>query len=276
LLRSFRSTLPDAGLEGLPADSGVEEALARRPDAVIVATPTARHLDAAVPAARAGCWILIEKPISDSLEGVEQLRAAAGVLLGYQFRFHPGLRRLRHEICSGAIGSPLRATVEWGEYLPSWHPWEDYLQGYAARRDLGGGVILTLCHPFDYLRWIFGEIETVLAGTANTGQLGIEVEDTADIDIQFRSGVGARVHLDYLARPARHRLSVTGTAGSLAWDAMDGKVDRETLFRDQMRHFLACVEGREQPACTLDDGIAALRIALAAKHSAAEGSPYVL
>ena len=273
LLRSFRSTLPDDELRGLPVDTTIQEALARRPDAVIVATPTALHLDTALPAARAGCHLLIEKPVSHSLNGVEELRStAASVLVGFQYRFHPGLRRIRHLLHSVLAGQPWHASLEWGEYLPGWHPWEDYRHSYAARAELGGGVLLTLCHPFDYLRWLFGEVESVAATTSSQGGLGIDVEDTADIQLRFAGGASAQVHLDYLAQPPRHRLHLTGPAGALEWDlSADG--ERDAMFLEEMRHFVACLEGREQPVCTLDDGIAALRIALAAKQSAAQGVP---
>jgi predicted dehydrogenase len=292
LLRTFHSTLPDDDLAGLPVETSLDEALARRPAAVVVANPTALHLDVAIPAVRAGCRVLIEKPVSHTWDRIADLRSAARssqVLTGFQFRHHPGLRRLRELLCAGTLGSPLHASVVWGEHLPSWHPWEDYRRSYAARADLGGGVVLTLCHPFDYLLWLFGEVASVSAVTAQRGDLDIEVEDTAGVLLRFVSGVVAGVHLDYLARPARHRLLVVATGGSAEWDALSGALtifrpgavpeqyhppegfDREELFREQMRHFLACVDGREEPLCTLEDGLAALRVALAVQQAAAEG-----
>ena len=58
-------------------------------------------------------------------------RGGARVLVGFQFRFHPTLRRAAQLLAEGAIGQPLSARAHWGEYLPNWHPWEDYRQGYA-------------------------------------------------------------------------------------------------------------------------------------------------
>ena len=99
LLRSHKATLPDDELAGFPVETDVTAALKKhKPDAVIVANPTALHLDVAIPAAEAGCHILLEKPISGSLERVDQLEAAAKrsgsrILVGFQFRFHPTLRK---------------------------------------------------------------------------------------------------------------------------------------------------------------------------------------
>jgi len=279
LLRTHRSTLPDDDLTGMPTHTDLVAALAQGPAGVVIATPSSLHLEAAIPAANAGCHLFIEKPISHTLEGIDSLRQAvasggAGVLTGFQFRHHPGLRRIQSFLAKGLVAPPIQAQVHWGEYLPNWHPWEDYRQSYAARADLGGGVVLTLCHPFDYLRWLLGEVVEVSAVTANSGQLGIEVEDTADISLRFASGSVAQVHLDYLEQPGSHRLSVSGSSGVLEWQP--DRSDRDTIFLEEMRHFLACVAGREQPVCTLDDGIAALRIALAVRQSAAEGRAIAL
>jgi predicted dehydrogenase len=96
-----------------------------------------------------------------------------------------------------AIGRPISARSHWGEYLPAWHPWEDYRDSYSARADLGGGVVLTLCHPFDYLRWFFSEIESLSAETARSDALGLNVEDFAEAILAFKDGPYASVHLDY-------------------------------------------------------------------------------
>ena len=78
LLRTFRSTLPESDLAGFPVETDLSAALDHKPTAVIVANPTALHLDIAIPAAATGCHLLLEKPISHNLKGVEDLVAAAG------------------------------------------------------------------------------------------------------------------------------------------------------------------------------------------------------
>jgi predicted dehydrogenase len=73
LFRSHKSTLPDDELEGFPTETNLAEALARAPQAVIISNPTALHIEVALAAAKAGCHLLIEKPISHSLERVDEL-----------------------------------------------------------------------------------------------------------------------------------------------------------------------------------------------------------
>ena len=98
LYRTYCATMPDDELSGLPVETDLQHALEMKPDAVIVANPTALHLEVAIPAARLGCHILLEKPISASMDQVDQLSAVAKrsgsrILVGFQFRFHPTLRK---------------------------------------------------------------------------------------------------------------------------------------------------------------------------------------
>lgn len=301
LLRTRRSTLPDDELDDLPTEQNITEALKNHsPDIVVVSNPTSLHLDVAIPAAETGCHLLLEKPISHTMDRVSTLanivkQQDVSVLVGFQFRFHPGLQRIKQLLDEDAIGPVTSVHVHWGEYLPAWHPWEDYRGGYAARSDLGGGVLLTLCHPFDYLRWLIGEVDAVSAMTEQEGGLDIEVEDTANVMLRFANGALGTVHLDYVQRPPTHTLQITGQHGRILWDNEDGgvrwyQVDSETwetekmsadferniLFVEEVKHLLNCVENGAEPCVNLADGIAAQKIVLAAKESNREGKEVII
>jgi len=291
LYRSGKGTLPNDELTKYVTETELDAALAHKPNAVIVSNPTALHLDVAIPAAEAGCHLLLEKPISHNLDRVDELLAAVKrgggkVLVGYQFRFHPGLQAVKRWLMEGRIGKLISVHAHWGEYLPDWHPREDYRHSYAARRDLGGGVVLTLCHPFDYLRWLLGEVESVLGMVGNLGDLGLEVDDTAEVVLKFESGALGSVHLDYYQRPATHNLEIIGTQGTLHWDNQDGAsrmyqpgtqewdvisppegFKRNDLFLAEMRHFIEVLTGDVDPVCGLVDGIRALQIVVVATSS---------
>ena len=307
LLRSHRATLPDDELAGYPVETDLAEALKKhKPEAVIVANPTSLHMDSAIPAAQAGCHILLEKPVSNSLDRLDVLQKAAEksgsrILVGFQFRYHPTLNKARELIQQGALGKVLTVHAHWGEYLPQWHPWEDYRQGYAARADLGGGVIVTLTHPLDYLRFLLGEVESLWSFNGHLSPLEMDVEDAAEIGLRFVSGAVGGVHLNYFQRPPVHRLEIVGTGGTLRWDNADGVLhhfkmpatfgtfseeppapvveavappegfERNQLFLAQTRHFVETASGESEPRCTLADGAQALRLALAAQESQKSG-----
>jgi predicted dehydrogenase len=257
-------------------------------------------LQVAQAAVERGCHVFIEKPLSHSLDGIGTLREAAGahgvrVYPGFHFRFHPGLETVKRLLEEGAIGEVLSAQGYWGEYLPGWHPAEDHRQGYSARADLGGGVILTLSHPFDYVRWLLGEVDTVTA-VAGAAALGLDVEDVADVTLRLSSGVQVHTHLDYLRRPAAHWLEVTGNGGVLRWDAIAHSVachrtatgawesfppeagfERNAMFVSEMRHFLDCAaDPSVVPRVSFEDGVRALEVALAARQSAVDGRTVVV
>ena len=308
LLRTRKATLPDDELDGYPVETDIHEALKKhKPDAVVVANPTALHLDVAIPAAEVGCAILLEKPISDSLDRLDTLQQAAQksgskILVGFQFRYHPTLNKARELIQADAIGKVLTVHAHWGEYLPQWHPWEDYRQSYAARADLGGGVIRTLTHPLDYLRYLIGEVESLWSFNNHISPLELDVEDVAEIGLKFSNGAIGGVHLNYIQRPPRHTLEIVGTQGTLRWDNADGILhhykypapfgsysdlppapvietfsppdgfERNQLFVSQTHHFIETARGESEPVCSLEDGIMALRLALAARISATSGS----
>ena len=285
---------PAAPTVEAPAEFDLGRALAFRPRAVLVCNPSALHMETALAAARAGAHVLVEKPLSHSLEGVEELatevrRRGLVALVGFQYRFHPGLRRVKEWLEDGAVGAVVSARVHWGEDLASWHPGEDWRASYAARADLGGGVMRTLCHPFDYLRWLLGETESVCAEVSRRA-LGLDVEDAAHVSVRLASGALATFALDYVQRPRAHGLEIVGTRGRIRWADDDGSAylhdarrdrvtpffpapgfSRNSMFLDEMRHFLDCLEGRDDPACTLEDGRKALEIAVAALRSAEEG-----
>lgn len=286
--------MPDLDFGDIPCFSDLDAALALKPDGVIVANPTALHLEVAMAAARAGAALLIEKPVSDSLVGLGDLQSALAqsgkpAMVGFHFRFHPVLNKIKTLLESGQLGKPLSARSHWGEYLPGWHPWEDYRRSYAARADLGGGVVNTLSHPLDYLRWLLGEVEGVSAWIGKLSELELDVEDHADILLRFASGEVASMHLDYYQRPPSHTLEITCENGRICWDNATGEArvyhaqssttdlllppegfERNQMFLDEMATFVRLCQGETLPHCTLVDGIRAQELVLAVKQSAAQ------
>jgi predicted dehydrogenase len=266
----------------------------RHPDAVLIALPTALHLPLALEAARRGCHLLIEKPLADRWQGVEELLSIAGqheliTLVGCNLRFHPGLRRIKCLLAEQAIGRVVAARIEVGQYLPDWHPWEDYRQSYSARRELGGGVILDAIHELDYARWLLGEITRVTCCAEKLSDLEIDTEDTAALLLQFQSGAMGEIHLDYIQRAYSRTCQIIGDQGTLHWDYSTGQVrfysahDQQwrvyakpsewqpnQMYVDEASHFLNCLDHTETPALDVFEAAQVLQLALAAKTAARE------
>jgi predicted dehydrogenase len=288
------------GLEdkyGVRVFDGLDSALAEHPDAALICNPSSLHIPAALAAADAGCHLFLEKPLSHNLDQVDELirlmekKNLVG-LVGYQMRFHPCLQRLRNLLGVGAVGRLIAVRADVWEYLPNWHPYEDYRQMYASRAELGGGVILSQIHELDYLYWLLGMPHRLWAVGGHLSSLEIDVEDTASLLMECTVDgrpIPVHLHQDYVQRPPRRTCQVIGNDGQICVDFRslsvklfdgDGKLvedqsfaglERNQLFLDEMRHFLACIHGQEKPLVSLLDGAQSLRIALAAKQSLATG-----
>ena len=198
--------------------------------------------------------------------------------------------RARGLIQAGRLGRLISVRVHFGEYLPAWHPWEDYRKGYAARLDLGGGVLLTQCHSMDYLPWLVGAVESVWGSLARLSDLEIDVEDTAEIGLHLENGALGSLHIDYAQQPPSHHLEIHGSNGSLICDLAIGILrhydvsqgmwdesglppnwERNTMFMDEMAHFMSVVRRESQPSCTLEDGMRVMRIIEAVQTSHRSG-----
>jgi predicted dehydrogenase len=129
----------------------------------------------------------------------------------------------------------------------------------------------------------------------------VDVEDVAEIGLKFANDAVGGVHLNYFQRPPVHRLEIVGTNGTLRWDNTDGILhfykypasfgsysdnppapvmesfsppegfERNQLFVAQTRHFIEVVRGEKEPICSLEDGVQALHLALAAHQSQGTG-----
>ena len=271
----------------------LNEALAQKPDVAFVCNPSSLHVPVALACLNAQCDIFVEKPLSNSMRELDVLiRTAAEkkavAMVGYQLRFHPCFNALKETVKSGILGNLLAVRVTVGEYLPNWHPYEDYRQMYASRAELGGGVILSQIHEFDYLYSLFGVPIRIFALGGHWSDLEVDVEDTATMLMEFNFAgrpLPVQVHQDYLQSPSSRQCEVIGDRGRVLMDLHKLTVitfkrgspipeektfegfERNQLFVDELKHFLDCVKSRGRSAVDLHDGLQSLRMALAAKKS---------
>lgn len=301
VLRHREAVLPDAvagQVEG--GTTSVEDALAWRPDAVLITGPSSMHVASAIPFASCGAHILIEKPLSSGMDDVPLLLAACrqggGVLMvAYNFRYSSSMRRFHQAAADGLAGSILHVRAEAGQYLPDWRPSTPYRESVSARRALGGGVLLELSHEIDYVRWLGGEVTSVSALVGKQSDLDLDVEDTADLLLTFAGGATGHVHVDMIQRKPARACKVVGSEGTLRWDGITGEVlfdrpggagtevlhsagaeDRNEMYVEEMKHFFACCEGRAEPQASGRDGAKVLEIIEAARRSAQTGTRVTL
>ena len=270
----------------------LDDALAVQPEIAIIANPAAFHIQTGLQLAREGVSLLVEKPFSDSTEGVEDLItlcASRGqtLMIGYNLRFHSSLQCLKKTVEAGKIGRILSVIAEVGQYLPDWRPGTEYSKNVSAQKQMGGGALLELSHELDYTRWLAGEVQAVSAQTGKLSDLEMDVEDVADIHLCFVTGAFGSIHLDMLQRVSARTCKLIGTDGTLVWDGILNSVrlysagapawqdvfpaqalDRNEMYLLELKHFLECVQTGTKPLVAGEDGLQVLKIALAARESA--------
>lgn len=270
----------------------LSKALLEKPDIAYITNITKSH----IPCAKAGCHLFLEKPISDSLDGIAELAKIAAekklkVFVGYQNRFHPGIQYLKQFLAEGSIGRILSVRSVVGERLTTMHTYENYKDTYMARKDMGGGVLLNqMVHELDYLYYLFGQPKSVYALGGINGNLGIDVEDNLDAIYRYESEQGTfpvSVHADFYQYPPSRFVKVVGERGHIIVDLLKAEVTqavgdevtvipypdfaRNDMFIEELKLFIDCIREDTEPAIPLADGIVSLKMALAARKSMETG-----
>jgi predicted dehydrogenase len=279
--------------------SSIVEALEFSPQIAVIANPATFHLKPAQSLAEAGVNLLIEKPLSDSVEGISKLietcRAGNTTLAtGYNLRFSPSMQHFRQVLKNGIIGEIFSVRCEVGQYLPTWRPSTDYRQGVSAKRILGGGALLELSHEIDYLRWIFGDVEWVRSTLSKQSDLEIDVEDSASLTIGFTPNSAGKqvlstINLDFIRHDYTRLCTVIGENGTLTWDGVLGRVMiyakdspfwvelyshqpvRDETYIEEWNDFLMSIQENKPPFVTGEDGLRVIEIIEAVRESSQTG-----
>lgn len=298
LRHKFNDELP-LGADGIFFKT--QDALSFRPNLVVIANPSSHHIDIAIPFAKIGSHLFIEKPISNCLKNVLKLInicKAKQLLLavGYNLRFLQTLNYFRNQINNGLIGRVLSVECRAGQYLPDWRPNTDYRESVSGNKGHGGGVLLELSHEINYLRWIFGDIKWVNGNLETQSSLDIDVEDCAHILIAFKSkneskDTIATLGLDFIRHDKVRECMAIGEYGTLAWNGLSGEVnlysvrekkwkqifkkadDLACSYESQFNELVNCIDrsSNEYPV-NGEDGLETLKIINAIRDSNTHGT----
>lgn len=231
-----------------------------RPFAAFIATPSSLHMEQAIACVELHAHTFVEKPLANDASRCHELIEAIHkqpVLLyvGYMMRFHPLIKKLKAMIEAKTYGELISLQSKWGEYLPDWHPWEDYRTSYAAKKELGGGAALTLSHDIDLSNYLIdSEIDSFRTLKNYRSNLEVDVESGADILIKYQNNVTANIHLNFYEHVPERFLKLVFDTATVCFDYYEASLtikqkgqtpqiikldhfDRNQLFIDQMAHF---------------------------------------
>ena len=197
-----------------------ESFFAHRPmDVVLIGSPSGRHAEQGIRAARRGLHVLVEKPLAITSEEADALITAcdeAGVKLGvfFQDRTAPDVRQLKRLVDGGRVGKLFLASARVRWYRPPEYYGDSRWRGTWAL-DGGGALMNQGIHTVDLLLWLMGDVRTVWA-KATTALHDIEVEDTVVAALEFTSGAVATLEAATSAYPGySRRLELTGSQGTV-------------------------------------------------------------
>ncbi|AZN65677.1 oxidoreductase [Acinetobacter johnsonii] len=241
----------------------------------IIASPAPFHAQHAIPLIKAGIPLLIEKPVSVNQKDAQSLIDAqakykAPVAVGYCLRYLPSAQKVRQMLQEGVIGILYNAFIEIGQYLPDWRPTKDYRETVSAKVELGGGVLLELSHELDYAQWMLGSLIPRHVILRASEELGLEVEDNADLLMTTVKGAIVNIHLDFLQRKAHRKCRFIGSEGCIEWDLIQNEVvlitakdrqviysapewDKNQMYLEMVTDFIRKINGEPNQSITLQE-----------------------
>lgn len=198
------------------------EAYSHNPDLTIISTPSIFHSSDIIEAANNKSNVIVEKPgAMNSFEAREIEKAVlkndVELLISYQRRFHPLITELRNSLSQKLVGTIRNVYAITNSYVPDWHPYENFLDLYACRLDLGGGVISTEIHEIDLITWIFGESDKISVIRSNTSEYELDVEDTATIKIEYHN-LNVKIDLCFMSKNLKRSIYFYGDKGEIHLD----------------------------------------------------------
>ncbi len=307
--RLLKKILPDVQLGVVTSQDSPEyadqvfldlaEAVKFQPQAAVIANPSVLHIQVAITLAEIGCHLLIEKPLSDSLDGINdliKLRDKGGLVIsvGYNLRHSRSLIKFKEFIDEKLVGGIMSVRADVGRNLMDWRPELDYRQSVSSRKNLGGGVVAELSHEIDYLEWIFGRVQWVQSNIGKFSTLEIDVEDSAFIHMQICQndtglGIPISLNMDFVRKDNIRNCIVIGEDSSIRWDGIAAKISlfnvqkdtwediyidssqRDETYIAELNDFFNTIRGNLKPNVGIEQGLRVLNLIHKIKQSSEMG-----
>ena len=256
--------------------------------AAVICVPAHLHIPIARRLAQSDLPLLIEKPLSTSLEGIEELiresqQQQISTAVAYVLRHHPALVAVRDAVRSERFGKPVEVVMTSGQHFPLYRP--AYREIYYSSHKTGGGAIQdALTHMVNTTEWIVGPVTRLVADAEHCVLEGVDVEDTVHLLTRHQQVIGS-FSLNQHQFANETTLTIHCKQGSVRYEAHNSQwltctepgqpwkieetfnLERDDLFTAQAHHFLDVLDGTIDPRCSLEEGLQTLRVNLAALES---------
>jgi predicted dehydrogenase len=259
----------------------LKKALDINPDLAFITNPTYLHIETALQCATRGIDLFIEKPLSDSLKGIEKLknivkRKNLFVYVGLCMRFHPVIEELKRIIKNGRDVIYTNTFIT--SYFPNWRPNQDYRKSYSADSQKGGGILLELIHELDYNYWLFGDIKKIEGKFGKISNLEINCEDIGEMLIEYKNGIWGSIHLNCFSFNAERIIKIYCEDKYIEGDMINtyikiidknGRTElkkfelrEDEIYKKQLDYFFECYKNRKKPMNDLEESTKVLKYLL--------------
>lgn len=206
--------------------SNLDEALAQRPNAVIISTPPDKHYDVASIIAENKLPFFMEaNVIPNGFDTLMEKCIKNKIFFAPSctLRFNPSLKKIHELIQKNAVGTPLQFVYHVGQYLPDWHPYEDYRKFYVSKRSSGACREIV---PFElnWIVWTFGRIKKLTSMKRKISNLDTDIDDIYASILEFENGMIGNLVIDVLSRIPYRTLRIICEDGVILWDWTEKKV----------------------------------------------------
>lgn len=242
-------------------------------DAVIISTPPDQHGDYIRMALKKKKHFFVEHPTSD--DGYKDIFRDKNLKLvkapSCTMRFYTPVKMIKNILEEERIGKILAFQYHMGQYLPDWHPWEDYRQVYFSKKETGACREML---PFEliWLNWLMkSEVAEISGSISKISDLDMSADDIILAQVKYDSGIVGNVIIDVISRKPFRTLRVLGSNGVLEWERFDsvikiydaksrksenitipkghpekGYVNEEEMYNDEIKAFLDAIDGKKK------------------------------
>jgi len=287
-----------ADMYGLKTFDKIDEAMAEKPDALIISTPPHLHHEYAMMAAENGIHFFTELNIlSYNLNKVVEVAKKNNIIAAAScdMRYIESIRRIKEFIEKDVIGDIIAFTYHSGQYLPDWHPWENYRKSFFSRKETSGTKEI-IAEELNWLPWVFGEVTSVFCMKGKFSHLEADIDDVYQILVKFEDKFIGNLLVDVVSRIPYRQLKIIGEKGVIIWDGTEktvkvfsvenkkwkeykeemgivekGYIHKEEPYIEEMKHFISAIKGEEKYFYTLEENLKTMKILDAIEESANMG-----
>lgn len=211
----------------------IYEALEWEPNIIVLANEASSRASEYSLIAKSSALIILEKPISGTLEDALVIKAIAGgriapTFVGYNLRFSAGLRVVEKILKEKKIGNLCHVSASVGQDLEHWRPNRAVEDTVSSSKVLGGGVVRELSHEIDILNYLFGRIFCNSAVFARTKYTNFDVEDVAHLTFwssKDKNGFPISLMMDFVRCQPKREIEIIGETGTIVWNLLSGTVE---------------------------------------------------